>query len=153
MTHHPGIHHAGDLFAKLARELANLEHEVSADTFANLVVTAYSLCDWISNDPAVPQSARDALPMIRTTPALLACRDLANGTKHFVLNYPNAVVVDATCVTGFGMGAYGRGPYGIGEPTIQVTLANSTLVDGVQLARDVTGAWQAFLTKNGIVSA
>ena len=115
MTHHPGIHSARHLFEKLTRELARLEQEGSPDNFANLVITAYSICDWISNDPSVPASARDALPAIRRDPWLLACRDLANGTKHFRLNYPNTVVVDATCVTAFGMGRYGAGPFGLNE--------------------------------------
>ena len=150
MTHHPGIHSARHLFEKLTRELARLEQEGSPDNFANLVITAYSICDWISNDPSVPASARDALPAIRRDPWLLACRDLANGTKHFLLNYPNTVVVDATCVTAFGMGRYGAGPFGVGEPTIQVTLSDGAVTDGLQFARDVTAEWQQFFTTHGI---
>lgn len=150
MTHHPGIQGARDLLEKLNRELARFEQEVSADNFANLVITAYSICDWISNDPAVPASARDALPNARNTPSLLACRDLANGTKHFRLSYPNHIVADATCVTAFGMGRYGAGPYGVGEPTIQVTLLDGSIVNGLDLARNATAEWRQFFATHGI---
>jgi hypothetical protein len=150
VTQHPGIHSARDLFEKLNRELTRFERDVSADNFANLVITAYSICDWISNDPTVPASARASLHVVRNTASLLVCRDLANGTKHFQLNYPNAVVVDATCVTAFGMGRYGAGPYGVGEPTIQVTLLDGSSINGLDLARSVTAEWRQFFTTNGI---
>jgi hypothetical protein len=150
MTHHPGIKSTRELFDKAVRELAKLEDKVSPDNFANFVITAYSICDWVEKDPAVPALARSDLQAFRSTPAMAACRDLANGTKHFLLNYPNTVVVDATCTTGFGMGRYSKGPYGVGEPTIQVTLVDGTVADGLQLAREITDEWRKFLATHGV---
>ena len=151
MTHHPGIHSTRDLFEKLVRELARLEQEVSPDTFANFVITAHSLCDWVDKDPAISPAAKAALPGMRAKALLQVCRDLANGTKHFRLNYPNAVVVDATCITAFGAGRYGVAPYGVGEPTVQITLSSGAAADGLKVAREVTAEWRAFCTTHGIV--
>jgi hypothetical protein len=150
MTHHPGIHSARHLLEKLRRELARLEAEVSSDTFANFVITAHSICDWIENDPSVPAAARSALPAMRVKEKLQVCRDLANGTKHFRLNYPDATVVDATCTTAYGMGRYGVGPHGVGEPTIQISFSDGRLTDGLTVAREVMAEWQQFFSDHGI---
>ena len=44
---------------------------------------AYHLRDWLKNSGAAPQSDLDAL--MSRTPALKLCRDVCNGSKHFVL--------------------------------------------------------------------
>ena len=150
MTHHPGIHSPRHLFDKLTRELATLEEEVTADHFANFVITAHSMCDWVDNDPAVPAPAKAALPTFRSGEKLQVCRDLANGTKHFQLSYPNRVVVDATCVVAYGAGRYGKGQYGTGEASIQITMKDGSLVDGLEVAREVTSDWDQFLSQHGV---
>jgi hypothetical protein len=48
-----GLQSARDLFAKLQRDAATLDKEVSSDNFFNFVVTGYSLVDWIEKDPSV----------------------------------------------------------------------------------------------------
>jgi hypothetical protein len=139
-----------DLLGKLEREMARLEAEVSPDTYFNFAITAYHLCDWIKNDPRVSASARGALEPLRKQLPIRVFRDLANGSKHFQLTYPNTIVVDATCTTGFGVGRYGKGAYGQGERAIQVTLSDGTLRDGLALAREATTLWQTFFTANAL---
>ena len=118
--------------------------------FANFVINARSICDWVDKDPAVPAPARSALPAMRARPELQVCRDLANGTKHFQLNYPDSVVVDATCVSAFGMGRFGAGPYGVGEPVVQITLSDGSTTDGLEVARKVVEEWQLFFATHNI---
>lgn len=74
---------ARGLLAKLERDYALMKGEVSSDRFLNFVVTAYSLCDWIKNDPSVPAAAKVDLQQFRAQRTLLVCRDVANANKHF----------------------------------------------------------------------
>ena len=53
-----GLRTASDLLAKLEHDAQLLRDEVSSDRFFNFVVTAYSLADWIKNDPAVPTAGQ-----------------------------------------------------------------------------------------------
>lgn len=48
-----GLETARDLFEKLSRDANLLDEEVTSDSFFNFVVTAYSLVDWVQNDPTV----------------------------------------------------------------------------------------------------
>jgi len=137
-----------DLFAKLQRELGNLESAVSADAYFDFVITAYHLCDWIKNDSAAPASARSALAALRKQLPVKICRDLANGSKHFTLDYADVVVADATCVAAYGSGRFGKGAYGVGEPTIRITLADGAVLDGLSVARDAVQLWDQFFSSH-----
>ena len=130
--------------------MARLEAEVTSDTYFNFVITAYHLCDWIKADTTVPAGARAALGALRKQLPIRVCRDLANGSKHFQLTYPDVIVADATCTTGFGVGRYGGGPFGVGEASIPVTLSDGTVLDGLGLARQATQLWRAFFAAHGM---
>ena len=148
MTQHPGLQSAEDVFGKVERELARLEAEVTADTYFNFAITAYHLCDWVEKDARLPKAARRDLKVLRRELAIQVCRDIANGSKHFGVDYPNPVVADATCTTGYGMGRFGAGAYGVGEVTIQVTLSDGSLRDGLDIAREAATLWRAFFAKH-----
>lgn len=149
MTQHPGLQTVRDLLGKLERELGRLQSDVSADTYFNFAVTAYHICDWIEGDSTVPNAARRDLPNVRRLLPIQVCRDIANGSKHFRLNYTNAVVADATCIApSYDVGRYGAGPFGVGESVIQVTLADGTLRDGLELAREATRLWRDFFARH-----
>ena len=62
MTRTYGLKTAKDLLAKLERDAQHLRNEVSSDLFFNFSVTAYSLVDWISNDPSVPAPGHRSSP-------------------------------------------------------------------------------------------
>lgn len=152
MTQHPGFQCAHDVRRKVERELARLEAEVTSDTFFNFAVTAYHLCDWIAKDATLPKEARRQLATVRKQLPIQICRDIANGSKHFGVNYKDFVVADATCVAGYGIGRYGAGSYGVGEASIEVTLADGELLDGLNVARQATTVWQEFFAKYAAAS-
>lgn len=52
------IEFGGGLFHKLQRDVARLDRAVTHDKFFNLVITGYSLIDWVKNDPSLPAAAR-----------------------------------------------------------------------------------------------
>jgi hypothetical protein len=77
----PGLDSAKDLHAKLQRDAALLEKEVSSDAFFNFVVTGYSLIDWIKNDPSIHTAAKTQ-PEVHALYAdkwLKVCGDLYRG--------------------------------------------------------------------------
>jgi hypothetical protein len=50
---------ARDLLAKVKRDAAALDVQVTSDRLFNFIVTSYCLIDWVKTDPTVPQSAKD----------------------------------------------------------------------------------------------
>lgn len=80
-----GLSTVCDLFAKLQRDAALLEEEVTSDRLFNFVVTGWSLVDWIKNDPSVPACAkeRSLIKGLRADRWVQICGDLATASKHF----------------------------------------------------------------------
>jgi hypothetical protein len=153
MSHTYGLKTASDLFAKLDRDAKLLREGVSSDRFFNFVVTAYSLVDWVQNDPAVPQPAKSDLQRFRSTRVIKICRDLANASKHFRLDpqrNPNPTVSDTKSDQGFGAGRFGVGGFGIGEEKITVLLGDKKSIDGLELMEDTLKDWQQFFSNYGI---
>jgi hypothetical protein len=148
-----GIRTARDLLAKQERDAQLLREEVSSDRFFNFVVTAYSLADWIQNDPTVPASAKADLARFRSTPAIQVCRDLANASKHFQLDprrNPNPAVTAADSERGFGVGRYGMGGYGVGEEKITVLHSAGNSIDGLDVMEDALRECKQFFTTHGM---
>lgn len=144
-----GLKTAPDLLAKLERDAQLLRDEVSSDRFFNFVITAYSLADWIQNDPTVPPSAKTDLQRFRGIIQIQICRDLANASKHFQLNpklNPNPEVTAADSKQGFGAGRFGVGDYGTGEEEITVVLSADNEISGVDLIEDTLREWSHFFT-------
>jgi hypothetical protein len=144
---------ARDLLGKLSRDADLLHEEVSSDRFFNFVVTAYSLADWIQNDPSVNQSAKADLTRFRSMPCIKICRDLANASKHFQLDpkkNPNPKVASASSDQGFGVGRFGHGEFGVGEEEIFIALDDGSTQDGFSLMEDTLREWKAFFTQHGL---
>jgi len=148
-----GLRTARDLLAKLERDAQLLREEVSSDRFFNFVVTAYSLADWIQNDPSVPGSAKAALTSFRGQSQIQICRDLANASKHFQLDphrNPNPTVASADSDQGFGVGRFGAGGFGVGEEEITVWLSAGNGVNGLNVMEDALREWKAFFQTHAI---
>jgi hypothetical protein len=80
-----GLKTPRDMLGKLKREHERLEAQVTSDDFFNFIVTAYHLIDWIDKNPSVPEPARTEVKTLYRNPYIAICRDLANASKHFVL--------------------------------------------------------------------
>jgi hypothetical protein len=141
-----------DLFAKLQRDAAALEEEVTSDRLFNFVVTGYSMINWVEKDPKVPLAAKavTAIRGLRKDRSLKICRDLANASKHFTLDYPDPITASASSKRGYGVGRYGKGGYGVGEESIEVQLNDGTSVHCLDLVNDVIKSWQSFFEFHGI---
>ncbi|SRR6266487_708322 len=141
-----------DMLAKLQRERARLDNEVSGDNLFNFVVTAYHIIDWIKNDPSVPTPVKTDVQSMYSNTYVAVCRDLANASKHFALdkNYKGSVTAKTSATGGYGVGRYGKGGYGIGEQSIVVVLTDGQRFDALELAQKVLDAWGAFFATHGL---
>jgi len=147
-----GLKAPRDMLEKLNREHTQLKKEVSRDTLFNFVVTAYHITDWIKNDPSVSTTAKDELRSMYTNTYIAVCRDLANASKHFALdkNYKGLVTAKTSAISGYGVGRYGKGGYGVGEESIVVVLNDGQRFDALSLAQGVVDAWNGFFVKHAL---
>lgn len=147
-----GLSSTRDLFAKLQRDAAALDEEVTSDRLFNFVVTGYAIVDWIKNDPSVPASAKAAAVVqgLYTDRWLKVCGDLATASKHFALTKRVPVTSFTTSASGFGMGRYGKGGYGVGEKSIEVQLNDGATFHCLDLVNGVLKTWQDFFVAHGI---
>ncbi len=149
----PGsLRSAADLLQKVRRDAALLDDEVTSDRFFNFVVTAYSLIDWIDHDPTVPIAAKAPaeIAALRADQWLLLCGDAATGAKHFKLTRRTPTAVKVSVASGFGVGRYGKGKWGIGEEHITVHMPDGRVYGTLELVRGVLDTWAAFFSRHGI---
>jgi hypothetical protein len=147
-----GFKSARDMLAKLQREHARLNTEVSSDNFFNFVVTAYHIIDWVEKDPSVSASAKDDLSTMRKNIYLAACRDVANASKHFVLDYKNQITAKTSVTRGFSFIPVTSPLLMLrrGRLSIVVELNDGQRFEGLQFAQEVVTAWEAFFAKHSL---
>jgi hypothetical protein len=141
-----------DLFAKLQRDAAALEEEVTSDRLFNFVVTGYSLINWVEHDPTVPPAAK-ADPVVRALHDdqwLKVCGDLATACKHFKVDRRRLVTASTKSARGWGMGRFGKGGWGMGEESIEVLLNDGTSFKCLDLVKNVLTTWQTFFKYHGL---
>ena len=151
----PGsLRSAVDLLQKVRRDAALLDEEVTSDRFFNFVVTAYSLIDWIDHDPTVPITAKAPaeIAALRADPWLLLCGDAATGAKHFKLTRRTPTAAKVSVASGFGVGRYGKGKFGVGEEHITVHMPDGRVYGALELVRGVLDTWGAFFSRHGIAA-
>lgn len=141
-----------DLLAKLQRDAAALDEEVTSDRLFNFVVTGYSMIDWVRNDPSVPSTAKAPAIVqgLSNDHWLKVCGDIANASKHFTLTRRAPITVSASSSRGFGVGRFGKGGYGVGEEIIEVHLNDGTSFHCLDLVQGVLSSWQTFFSAHGI---
>jgi len=139
-----------DLYAKLGRDASSVHDEVSSDRLFNFFVTAWSLVDWLKSDESVPHEAKAARDTIQNDPLLQVCRDLANGCKHHTITRYDTSTERTVSTSGFGLGRFGKGAFGIGEESVVVVMKDGTCYPVLQLVDDVTEHWRLFFEKYGI---
>jgi len=139
-----------DLFEKLKRDANLLDDEITSDRLFNFVVTAYSMIDWIKNDPTVPFLAKEAKDELYADMWLKITGDLATAGKHFELTSRKPIISDATKYQGYGIGRFGKGKFGEGEESIKVRLNDGKSFNCHDLVRGVLNTWQEFFDKYGI---
>jgi hypothetical protein len=147
-----GLTSIRDLHAKLQRDAATLDEEVTSDSFFNFVVTGYSMIDWVKNDPSVSSAAKvpAIVESLYNDHWLKVCGDLATASKHFTLTKRTPITSSASSLSGFGVGRFGKGVYGVGEESIEVFLNDGTSFHCLDMVQGVLSSWQTFFFAHGI---
>jgi len=147
-----GLTSIRDLHAKLQRDAATLDEEVTSDSFFNFVVTGYSMIDWVKNDPSVSSAAKvpAIVESLYNDHWLKVCGDLATASKHFTLTKRTPITSSASSLSGFGVGRFGKGVYGVGEESIEVCLNDGTSFHCLDMVQGVLSSWQTFFSTHGI---
>jgi hypothetical protein len=147
-----GLKTPRDMLAKLHREHARLKNEVTSDDLMNFAITAYHIIEWIRKNPSVDSATKKDLDSMYNDPLIGACRDIANESKHFVLkqDYQDRVTDKTSAISGYGVGRYGKGAFGVGEPSIVIVFIDGRRFDALQFAQGVVDAWEAFFGKHGL---
>lgn len=141
-----------DLYAKLQRDAAALDEEVTSDRMFNFVITGYSMIDWVKKDPTVPATAKtsSAVDGLYNDRWIKVCGDLATAGKHFRLTTRKPITSSATSSQGLGIGRLGKGGLGFGEESIDVQLSDGTSFHCLDLVQGVVNSWQTFFSTHGI---
>lgn len=143
----PGFADVYDLFEKLKRDAALLDEEVTRDRFFNFAVTGWSMVDWVRYDNSLPAHLRNAASINRiySDNWIKICGDIANSLKHFELDRREPITRSATSSSGYGLGRYGKGPFGIGEESIEIVLNDGTRYKSAEFVDAVVSFWRTFL--------
>jgi hypothetical protein len=101
------------------------------------------LKDWLKNDPSLDKGLRDSIePTVTADPSLRVAADLANGTKHRLLDRPR----EGAAVT------YKEHRIRMGHPepvqqNREITLADGRKLEARDLATDTIAAWDKLLAQ------
>lgn len=140
-----------DLLEKLRSDVKLLEEQVTSYRFFNFVITGYHIIDWIKNDERIQESTRKAAMEMYKNEYVSICRDLANASKHFEIDYNDRKTDSAESVQGcYGTGRFGKGIYGVGEEKITIKCSDGCEYDALEFAKSILQTWETFFTTNSI---
>lgn len=141
-----------DIYEKLQRDGAALDDEVTVERVFNFTVTAYSMIEWVQNDPSIPAMIKthDVINGLRNDHWLKICGDLAAARKHFKLNINVPMPPSAPTNSGFYSGSIKARKYGDGKVSSEIILSNGTKFQCHDLVRGVLSSWKNFFSANSI---
>jgi hypothetical protein len=142
-----------DVLSKLERDSERMLTEgMTGDRFFDFVVTAYSMIDWVKRDPSVPASAKQPheIQGLYSNQWIRVCGDLATAAKHFTLTTRQPITSATTSESGFGVGRFGMGGYGVGEESIELTLNDGTEHNALDIVQGAIAAWKTFFRAHSI---
>lgn len=110
------------------------------------------MIDWVKNDPSVSSAAKvpAIVESLYNDHWLKVCGDLATASKHFTLTKRTPITSSASSLSGFGVGRFGKGVYGVGEESIEVCLNDGTSFHCLDMVQGVLSSWQTFFSIHGI---
>jgi hypothetical protein len=142
----------GRWFERFANTAGGREHDRHSDHYHDEIYAFFLNCfhlkDWLQNDPASASAASDVERFVNGSVALSICADLANGSKHLVLDRPRV-----------GTGAkFGARLFKLnlgGVPRISAEYAveaNGKKYDAFKLAKECIAEWTGYLQSKGLLT-
>ena len=135
----------------MQRDAEVLEKCVTGDAAFNFVITAFHIYDWVkaANSEKTSEAKKDLQRLFKSEYFRL-CRDLANASKHMEITQYDTTMTDVTSNQGFGVGRFGKGPFGVGEESIKVTSSSGEEVDILKLKDEVLELWSIYFRKHDL---
>lgn len=138
---------AQEQFARMKRYLDRMERREASDDntddLYSFFLQAWHLVDWTSNDPTIGRTYDQVLADIPNS--IRSCRDIANYTKHFVLDRPARsapqTLRDITLFAGADRPS---------EVSFRFTFPDGSTKDALTLAREVVADWEQLLKRYGL---
>jgi len=138
---------AQEQFSRVKRYLDRMERREASDDdtddLYSFFLNAWHLMDWASNDPTVGRTYDQVLADIPNS--IRSCRDIANRTKHLVLDRP----VRSAPQTFRDIRLF-AGADRPSEVSFRFTFPDGSTKDALQLAREVVADWDQLLTQYGV---
>lgn len=121
--------------------------EGALDTALSFFEAAHHLKDWLRNDPSSGITKADVDSLIRRSPMLQLCGDLANGSKHLVLTSTQTGDLSTDIVRNdvnilMGTGTVAHRFY---------VQSDGAEYDVLQIAEAAVDDWTKFLTDKGLL--
>lgn len=150
------------LLAKLRRDFERLKSSQElhqSDHAFNFAIAAWHMTDWVwkTTTDAQTRFARSTLGTFQQmicdeSEAIRLCKDLAEGSKHFAVDKPDArAVVDSNVsATGAVLGAFTLGHDKLGEEVLKIRLADGTSKRAEEVFAEALAYWKQFFHKYGV---
>ena len=137
------------MFKKLKAEAEALDSQVTSERLINFANSGYHLREWIANGD-YSQAIKDDLGRLFSVSEYLVCRDIANGSKHFKITKYKPKTKGVNSKSGFGVGRFGKGPFGHGEESISIEMNDGTSWNAIEFKDLILSLWQEFFKKHSI---
>lgn len=135
-------------FARLKRHLARMDRRGASDDdtddLYSFFLHAWHLIDWTSSDPTVGRTYDQIIADIPDS--IRSCRDIANRTKHLVLDRPPRPTPQ---ITGKDIRMF-AGANRPAEASFTFTFPDGSKRDALTLAREVVADWENLLKRYGL---
>jgi len=138
---------AREQFARLKRYLVRIDRKGASDDdtddLYSFFLHAWHLIDWASSDPAVGRNYDQVLADIPDS--IRSCKDIANRSKHLVLDRPPRSAPQALRDIRMFVGVDRPS-----EVSFRITFPDGSTKDALTLAHEVVTDWEHLLTRYGL---
>jgi hypothetical protein len=121
--------------------------DAALDAAQSFFEAVHHLRDWLRNDPFSDVTEADGKALIKSSPTLQLCGDLANGSKHLVLtgshtgDFSTTIARnDVAVMVGTGLSAHRF-----------YVASRGTEHDVLSIAEDAVDVWTTFLGSRGLI--
>jgi hypothetical protein len=128
-------------FEKLRKNFERLKRE-SLDTanLADFFKEAWHLVEITQKDPSISKDQKRQVGSFHRESDFKLCRAICNKEKHHVPKR-GEMNVESSAKSGWGVGRFGMGAYGVGEPQIVVKSDQGDKIDALDLAKRIFEKW------------
>ena len=138
-----------DLLRKAQHDFAQLDREVNSYDLFNFLCTVNHLADWAERERGLPRGFKHHVARLRKKLEIRTIAALCNRAKHFERR-KDSPSPSTKVARVWSAGRYGKGPWGVGEPTYEVEV-EGVMKDLLGFARSVLDEWEDVFKRHGLI--